>query len=208
MQPTSISKGELALLFLDLDDFKEVNDQFGHLAGDQVLCVVADRLRESIPRIGFAARWGGDEFIVVLPGMGKRVEQVRLLAEQLRAALSLPIRLEEGVVRTGCSIGIALAPKHGRTPESLEISADHAVYAAKSDGNDRVRVFDIDLAEKAGRQHQIAQRALPACAFRPRARLEIAYQPIVDVADGNGAAATSRSLARWRHPKWGAVSPG
>ena len=108
MRDTDYS-GELALLFLDLDDFKEVNDQFGHLAGDQVLCVVADRLRETLPRIGFAARWGGDEFIVVLPGMGRRVEQVRIIAEQVRAALCLPIRLEKGVVRIGCSIGIGRA---------------------------------------------------------------------------------------------------
>jgi diguanylate cyclase (GGDEF)-like protein len=195
--------GELALLFLDLDDFKEVNDQFGHLAGDQVLCVVADRLRETLPRIGFAARWGGDEFIVVLPGMGRRVEQVRIIAEQVRAALCLPIRLDKGVVRIGCSIGIAIAPDHGRTPEALVISADHAVYAAKSDGNDRVRVFDIELAKKAGRQHQIAQ-GLPAAL--DLGQLEVVYQPIVSAETGQ--ATHVESLARWFHPKWGAVSPG
>ncbi|HEY4067535.1 MAG TPA: EAL domain-containing protein [Burkholderiaceae bacterium] len=197
------SGGELALLFLDLDDFKEVNDQFGHLAGDQVLCVVSDRLRETLPRIGFAARWGGDEFIVVLPGMGRRVEQVRIIAEQVRAALCLPIRLDKGVVRIGCSIGIAIAPEHGRTPEALVISADHAVYAAKSGGNDRVRVFDIALAKKAGRQHQIAQ-GLPAAL--DLGQIEVAYQPIVSAE--TGSATHVESLARWTHPKWGAVSPG
>jgi diguanylate cyclase (GGDEF)-like protein len=195
--------GELALLFLDLDDFKEVNDQFGHLAGDSVLCVVADRLRETLPRIGFAARWGGDEFIVVLPGMGRRLEQVRVIAEQVRAALCLPIRLDKGVVRIGCSIGIAIAPEHGRTPEALVISADHAVYAAKSNGNERVRIFDIALAKKAGRQHQIAQ-GLPAAL--DLGQLEVAYQPIVSAA--TGMATHAEALARWFHPKWGAVSPG
>jgi diguanylate cyclase len=194
--------GELALLFLDLDDFKEVNDQFGHMAGDAVLCIVAERLRETLPRIGFAARWGGDEFIVVLPGMGRKIEPVRLIAEQVRAALCLPIRHEKGIVRIGCSIGIAVAPEHGRTPEALVISADHAVYAAKSDGNGRVRVFDVDLAKKAGRQHQIAQ-GLPAAL--DLGQLEVVYQPIVSSVDG--AATHVEALTRWFHPTWGAVSP-
>jgi diguanylate cyclase (GGDEF)-like protein len=194
--------GELALLFLDLDEFKEVNDQHGHLAGDAVLRVVAERLRESLPRAGFAARWGGDEFIVVLPGLG-RIEQVRMVAEKLRAELCVPIRLEDGTLRVGCSIGIALAPYHGRTPEALIIAADHAVYAAKTEGRDRVRVFDVALAKKAQRQHQIAQ-ALPGALERNQ--LEIAYQPIVSAVDGT--ATHVEALARWRHPHWGAVSPG
>ena len=169
------SRAELALLFLDLDEFKEVNDQHGHLAGDAVLRVVAERLRESLPRAGFAARWGGDEFIVVLPGLG-RIEQVRMVAEKLRAELCVPIRLEDGTVRVGCSIGIALAPYHGRSPETLIIAADQAVYAAKTEGRDRVRVFDVAMAKKAQRQHQIAQ-ALPGALERNQ--LTIAYQPIV-----------------------------
>ena len=195
-------RGELALLFLDLDEFKEVNDQNGHLAGDQVLRVVADRLRESLPRTGFAARWGGDEFIVVLPGMGK-VDQVRMQAEKIRAELCTPIRMEEGLLRVGCSIGIALAPYHGRTPEALVLAADQAVYAAKTEGTDRVRVFDLAMAKKAQRQHQIAQ-ALPAAVEGQQ--FEVAYQPIVSALDGTPSHV--EALARWRHPKWGAVSPG
>ncbi len=196
------NKGELALLFLDLDEFKEVNDQHGHLAGDAVLRVVAERLRESLPRAGFAARWGGDEFIVVLPGLG-RIEQVRMVAEKLRAELCVPIRLEDGTLRVGCSIGIALAPYHGRSPEALIIAADHAVYAAKTEGRDRVRVFDVQLAKKAQRQHQIAQ-ALPGAL--ERGQLEINYQPIVSAIDGS--ASHVEALARWPHPSWGHVSPG
>ena len=196
------SKEHLALLFLDLDDFKEVNDQHGHLTGDSVLRLVADRLRESLPRSAFAARWGGDEFIVVLPGMG-RVEQIRQVAETIRSELRVPIRLDDGLVRVGCSIGIALAPYHGRTPEALIIAADHAVYAAKTESTDRVRVFDIALAKKAKRQHQIAQ-ALPAA--QELGQLEVAYQPIV--AADSSVATHVEALARWTHPRWGAVSPG
>jgi diguanylate cyclase (GGDEF)-like protein len=193
---------ELALLFLDLDKFKEINDQLGHLAGDAVLRVVAERLRECLPRSAFPARWGGDEFIVVLPGLG-RIEHVRMVAEKVRAELLVPIRLEDGTVRVGCSVGIALAPYHGQTPEALIIAADQAVYAAKTEDKDRVRVFDIAMAKKAQRQHQIAQ-ALPGALERNQ--LAVAYQPIVNALDGT--ASHVEALARWPHPTWGPVSPG
>jgi diguanylate cyclase (GGDEF)-like protein len=194
-------EGELALLFLDLDKFKDINDQHGHLAGDNVLKVVAERLRECLPRSAFAARWGGDEFIVVLPGLG-RVEQVRMVAEKICQELCVPIRLEIGTVRVGCSVGVALAPYHGRTPETLIIAADQAVYAAKVEKKDRVRVFDVVMAKKAQRQHQIAQ-ALPGALERNQ--LAVFYQPIVNAADGSTSHV--EALARWPHPSWGPVSP-
>ena len=196
------SKGHLALLFLDLDHFKEVNDLMGHVAGDTVLRVAAERLRESIPRGAFAARWGGDEFVVVLPALQRAEQQSTVVAEQLRAALSIPVNLQERVVRIGCSIGVALAPMHGSTPEALIIAADHAVYSAKSEGSGRVRLFDTRLAEQTGRQNKVAQ-ALPAAV--ELGQLQVAYQPIVSAADGS--ATHVEALARWRHPQWGAVSP-
>ena len=195
------NENELALLFLDLDKFKDINDQHGHLAGDNVLKVVAERLRECLPRSAFSARWGGDEFIVVLPGLG-RVEQVRMVAEKICQELSVPIRLEAGTVRVGCSVGIALAPYHGRTPETLIIAADQAVYAAKVERKDRVRVFDVVMAKKAQRQHQIAQ-ALPGALERNQ--LAVYYQPIVNALDGSTSHV--EALARWPHPTWGPVSP-
>jgi diguanylate cyclase (GGDEF)-like protein len=191
----------LALLFLDLDHFKEVNDLMGHLAGDAVLCAVAERLRETIPRGAFAARWGGDEFVVVLPGL-RRAAQVTVVAEQLRAALSEPVRLQERVARIGCSIGIAMSPEHGTTPEALVIAADQAVYSAKAEGSGRVRMFDQALAEQTGRQHLIAQ-ALPAAV--ELGQLQVVYQPIVSAAGGD--ATHVEALARWRHPQWGVVAP-
>ncbi len=194
-------KPQLALLFLDLDHFKEVNDVMGHVAGDAVLRIAAERLRETMPRGAFAARWGGDEFVVVLPGI-RRAEQAQMVAEQLRAALSVPVQLEQRVARIGCSIGVALAPHHGTTPEALIIAADHAVYSAKSEGSGRVRLFDAALAELASRQHELAQ-ALPAAL--ELGQLQVAYQPIVSSLDGR--ATHVESLARWRHPVWGAVSP-
>jgi diguanylate cyclase (GGDEF)-like protein len=194
-------KPQLALLFLDLDHFKEVNDVMGHMAGDAVLRIAAERLRETMPRGAFAARWGGDEFVVVLPGI-RRAEQAQMVAEQLRAALSVPVQLEQRVARIGCSIGVALAPQHGTSPEALIIAADHAVYSAKSEGSGRVRLFDAALAELASRQHELAQ-ALPAAL--ELGQLQVAYQPIVSSLDGR--ATHVESLARWRHPVWGAVSP-
>lgn len=196
------STGQLALLFLDLDHFKEVNDLMGHLAGDAVLKVAAERIRETIPRHAFAARWGGDEFVVVLPNLQRPEAQSKVIAEQVRAALSVPVRLEERVVRIGCSIGVALAPAHGNTPEALVIAADQAVYSAKSEGNGIVRMYDSKLAEEAGRQNRIAQ-ALPSAV--ELGQLAVAYQPIVD---HDGVATHVEALARWWHPQWGAVSPG
>ncbi len=191
----------LALLFLDLDHFKEVNDLMGHLAGDSVLKVVAERLRENMPRGAFAARWGGDEFVVLLPGT-RRADQAKRVAEHLRVALSVPVQLEERVARIGCCVGIALAPQHGSTPEALIIAADHAVYAAKAEGSGKVRLFDARLAEAAERQHEIAQ-ALPEAV--ELGQLSVAYQPIVSAEDGE--ATHVEALSRWRHPHWGAVSP-
>jgi diguanylate cyclase (GGDEF)-like protein len=197
----SLDEPAMALLFLDLDHFKEVNDLMGHLAGDSVLKVVADRLRESMPRGAFAARWGGDEFVVVLPGT-RRPEHATRVAEQLRASLSLPVQLQERVARIGCCVGIAMAPAHGSTPEALIIAADHAVYSAKAEGAGRVRVFDTSLAEMAGRQHEIAQ-ALPEAV--ELGQLAVAYQPIVSATTGE--ATHVEALTRWKHPQWGAVSP-
>jgi diguanylate cyclase (GGDEF)-like protein len=196
----------LALLFVDLDHFKEVNDLIGHLSGDAVLKVAAERLRETIPRGAFAARWGGDEFVVLLPGLpsstARAEQQAKVVAEQIRAALSVPVRLEGHSVRIGCCVGIALAPDHGRTAEALVIAADQAVYSAKAEGSGRVRLYDAKLAEKASRHHRIAQ-ALPAAL--DLGQLAVAYQPIVS-ADGEPSHA--EALARWWHPQWGAVSPG
>jgi predicted signal transduction protein with EAL and GGDEF domain len=132
-----------------------------------------------------------------------RVEQIRQVAETVRSELRVPIRFDDGLVRVGCSIGIAIAPYHGRTPEALIIAADHAVYAAKTESTDRVRVFDVALAEKAKRQHQIAQ-ALPAA--QDLGQFEVAYQPIVSA--DSLVATHVEALARWQHPRWGAVSPG
>lgn len=199
--PGHATEPAMALLFLDLDHFKEVNDLMGHLAGDSVLKVVAERLRENMPRGAFAARWGGDEFVVLLPGT-RRPEHATRVAEQLRAALSVPVQLEERVARIGCCVGIALAPQHGSTPEALIIAADHAVYSAKSEGAGRVRLFDSSLAEAAGRQHEIAQ-ALPVAV--ELGQLSVAYQPIVSAETGE--ATHVEALTRWKHPQWGSVSP-
>ena len=197
------SRKHLALLFLDLEHIKEVNDLMGHAAGDTVLRVTAERLRVCMPRGAFAARWGGDEFVVVLPGLKHSGQQAHVVAEQMRAALSHSVPLNDRLVRVGCSIGIALAPQHGGSPESLLLAASHAVRAAKAKGTGRVRVYDATLAEQAGRQHELAQ-ALPVAV--EMGQLQVAYQPIVSSVDDHTSHV--EALVRWRHPQWGAVSPG
>jgi diguanylate cyclase (GGDEF)-like protein len=193
----------LALLFLDLEHIKEVNDLMGHAAGDAVLRTSAERLRVCMPRGSFAARWGGDEFVVVLPALKDGGQQAQVVAEQIRAALSHPVALQERLVRVGCCIGIALAPLHGTSAEALLLAASHAVRAAKAKGSGRVRTYDASLAEQTGRQHELAQ-ALPTAV--EMGQLQVVYQPIVSSVDDQPSHV--EALVRWRHPQWGAVSPG
>ena len=197
------SRKHLAMLFLDLEHIKEVNDLMGHSAGDSVLRITAERLRVCVPRGSFAARWGGDEFVVVLPGLKNSDQHAHVVAEQIRAALSHPVPLDERQVRVGCSIGIALAPQHGSSPEALLLAASHAVRSAKAKGAGRVRVYDASLAAAAGRQHELAQ-ALPVAV--ELGQLQVAYQPIVSSIDDSPSHV--EALVRWRHPQWGNVSPG
>ena len=192
-----------ALLFLDMEHIKEVNDLMGHAAGDTVLRVTAERLRECMPRGSFAARWGGDEFVVVLPGLKNVGPQAQVVAEQMRAALSHAVPVNDRLLRLGCSIGIALAPQHGSSPEALLLAASHAVRAAKVAGAGRVRIYDASLADAAGRQHELAQ-ALPVAV--EMGQLQVAYQPIVSSVDDSTSHV--EALVRWRHPQWGSVSPG
>ncbi len=134
-------KNIVAVLFFDLNGFKNINDAYGHATGDRILQATADRARSCLRASDTIARIGGDEFLVILPGVGS-VDDATLTANKLVAAISAPVGSEESELTVGASIGIALAPEHGMRAEDLVNAADHAMYAAKKAGNNQIRVAE------------------------------------------------------------------
>jgi diguanylate cyclase (GGDEF)-like protein/PAS domain S-box-containing protein len=191
----------LAVLFLDLDDFKAVNDRLGHMCGDELLVAVADRLRRSLREADTAARMGGDEFAMLLedPTNGNAPTQI---AERILEALRDPFQVQAQEVRTHGSIGIALHAGPGQTADELLRHADVAMYAAKSQGKNRLTVFQPGLHHATIDRHQL--RADMHGAFEG-GQFSIVYQPIV-VLEG-GAVTGAEALLRWRHPTRGQVGP-
>ncbi|HEX6036760.1 putative bifunctional diguanylate cyclase/phosphodiesterase, partial [Longimicrobium sp.] len=194
------SGGTLAVLFLDLDGFKVVNDSLGHATGDRLLDAVARRLEGCLRPADTVARLGGDEFSVLLEDLRDAAE-ARAVAERVHDALREPFPLDGRPVFTTASIGIAVGGA-GATPESLLRDADTAMYRAKSGGRARCEVFDPTMHTTA-----VARLALETDlrAALDREEFELAYQPVVSLADGRITG--FEALARWRHPERGLLSP-
>ncbi len=192
---------DAVVLFLDLDDFKFVNDSFGHAAGDGLLVAVADRVTRSIRADDVAARLGGDEFAILLgprAGLGRAAD----VANRIIAALQAPFAVQGEDIVVGCSIGIASARAGiGRRDELLR-NADVAMYTAKAAGKRRVAIFDPTMHAAI-----VARQALSADLSRSlgRGELAVAYQPIVELSSGRIVAV--EALVRWRHPVRGLVPP-
>jgi diguanylate cyclase (GGDEF)-like protein/PAS domain S-box-containing protein len=191
----------LALLLLDLDGFKDVNDSLGHPAGDELLGRAGERLRGAMPDAALLARLGGDEFALLVEGAGE-ADAVRLAARAVER-LAAPVRLRAGEVAVGTSIGIALAPRDGTTPEQLLRHADLALYAAKDGGRGRFAMFRPAMSERMREKTKLA-RDLRA-ALDEAGQLELAYQPQVALASGRVVG--FEALLRWRHPERGPIPP-
>jgi diguanylate cyclase (GGDEF)-like protein len=191
----------LAVLFLDLDKFKEVNDVLGHMAGDRVLQVVAQRLRQYALAGVELARWGGDEFVVALPAL-RNMDQAVDLAGLFSKCLSDPIQIETGVVRIDATIGIAIFPDHGRTEEDLIRAADVAMYAGKEERRSKIRFFDPPLGRRLMERH-VLERALRDAVDAET--LSVVFQPIVSAT--SGACEILEALVRWDHPQRGPIPP-
>jgi diguanylate cyclase (GGDEF)-like protein/PAS domain S-box-containing protein len=191
-----------AVLFIDLDRFKLINDSSGHVAGDAVLVETARRLAGLIGPRDLAARLGGDEFAALIAAPASR-EAVIAIGERLIAALSAPIRYGMRAVDVGASIGIALGGQHGTSGDDLLRAADLALYEAKTNGRGRVAVYSTDLLRgQADRQAmEIALRAALS-----NGEFELFYQPFVDLA--SRAIVGFEALLRWNHPQRGLVEPG
>ncbi|MDB5662574.1 MAG: hypothetical protein JWM38_2711 [Sphingomonas bacterium] len=190
-----------ALLFLDLDGFKPVNDTFGHPIGDAVLRTVGERLSAAVAERGVVGRVGGDEFAAVLHD-GRDRAAVAALGDALIAAVSAPYRHDKGEVRIGLSIGVAFAPDDGTTVEELLLKADLALYTAKSQGRGRCREFEPEMQRIANMRADLEQALRQALQMD---QLSLHYQPVLD--SRSQAILGFEALLRWDHPDHGSIPP-
>ncbi|MBL0892699.1 MAG: EAL domain-containing protein, partial [Gemmatimonadaceae bacterium] len=193
----------VAVLFLDLDDFKGINDSLGHEAGDALLRTVADRLRSVVRVHDTVARFGGDEFAILVEQIAGEAEAMEVV-ERLRTALRPTIELERRVVNVSASIGVAF-PAPGDDVDTVLRNADVAMYEAKDAGKARHAVFQPAMFEAIVERMALV-RDLRAAVSNPAAYgLELAFQPIVCLQ--SGAVRSLEALLRWSHPTRGRISP-
>lgn len=196
----------IALLFVDLDQFKSVNDRFGHPAGDALLVFAADRLRGCIRADDTVARLGGDEFTVILTDIKTR-ERALSAAEQVSTKvlqeLTQPFSLGAHKAHISASVGIAIYPDDGEKVDELLINADRAMLEIKNQGKNNFRFHSNDLNERAKRHLRIESELRDALE---RDQLTLHYQPQWDMRDGRLAGI--EALVRWQHPKDGLIQPG
>jgi diguanylate cyclase (GGDEF)-like protein/PAS domain S-box-containing protein len=198
----SRADAEVAVVLLDIDNFKLVNDSLGHSAGDELLIQIAPRLQGALRPSDTIARFGGDEFVVLLEQVGDGRAATRV-AERLVAALDVPFGLTGGEHFAKASIGIAIADGAESTPTSLVRDADAAMYEAKASRRGAFELFDREMRQRTVQRLSLEndlRRALE------RDELRLVYQPIVSLADGS--IDSVEALLRWQHPSRGLVSPG
>jgi len=193
--------GGVAVLFVDLDRFKLINDSFGHAAGDRLLCDVAERLRRALRPADTIARFGGDELTVLCEDLDGEAG-ARAVAQRIAELFDEPFLVEDGEAFLQASVGIALAGD-GAAPEDLIRDADAAMYRAKDRGRARVEVFDEAMRRDA-RERVATESALRRAIERDELRIHL--QPVVRF--GDEAIMAFEALVRWEHPQRGLVSPG
>jgi diguanylate cyclase (GGDEF)-like protein/PAS domain S-box-containing protein len=194
------SKKNLAVLFIDLDHFKKVNDSFGHPAGDKLLVEVATRLKQKCINMDICGRLSGDEFLFVI--VGKKVNELNNFIEDLRLSISQPLDIDGSKVTPSASIGVSIFPEDGHDIGTLIHRADMAMYQAKIAGKGRFSFFSHELDKLALERQELEMELEKAISNN---ELELHYQPQIQMKTGklNGVEA----LARWNHPKFGPVSP-
>jgi diguanylate cyclase (GGDEF)-like protein len=190
-----------ALLFVDLDQFKQVNDTLGHPCGDQLLCAVAERLRAMLRPEDFVARFGGDEFVVFQQNIESN-EEAASLARRIVDHLSERYKIDNHLVEIGASIGIAMTSPEGISADTLLKNADMALYRAKADGRGTFCFFREEMAQTVEARRTLELDLRKALANE---EFELFYQPLVNLKSGR--IATCEALLRWNHPVRGTVSP-
>ncbi|MDH0238312.1 EAL domain-containing protein [Aeromonas caviae] len=191
----------LALLFIDLDGFKLINDNLGHSAGDLLLKLSADRIRHCLRPGDIAIRLGADEFLVLLPAI-RETQDLQGLIEGLQRRLHDPADIGQEWVRLSASIGISLYPEHGQTPDSLISAADNAMHEAKRRGRNGYLFHSPDMTAQTRERMLLEQGLLKAIEQQ---EFRLLYQPMTDLADGHLSGL--EALIRWQHPSLGMISP-
>ena len=193
---------ELAVMFIDLDRFKLVNDTLGHVKGDELLQQAAGRLKECLRRGDTLARQGGDEFTIVLPELRDR-DDARMVADKFLEVLQEPFDLDGHAVHISASIGIAVYPEHGESIDELLRHADIAMYQIKGQGKNGHAFYDPSMQDVSHQKIALEQSLRRALEHN---ELEMYYQPQIDAISGRIVGA--EALMRWNHPTRGIVSPG
>ncbi|MGZ8982797.1 MAG: bifunctional diguanylate cyclase/phosphodiesterase [Methylotenera sp.] len=194
------NNGKLAVMFLDLDHFKDINDTLGHSVGDALLVELANRLQLTLREEDTVSRLGGDEFILMLPGTDAR--GAAHVSQKLLNIIAEPYRIEPYELTVTGSIGIALYPDDGADLETLSRNADAAMYRAKREGRNGYRFFTTEMQERSSRNLQLVNALRHAL---DRNQLEVHYQPQFSLREGRIVGA--EALLRWQHPELGSVSP-
>ena len=191
----------VGVLFIDMDGFKSVNDSHGHLSGDRLLRLTARRLLRRCPAAATVTRYGGDEFVVVLPSLADE-DDAAALAHRLCQAVMQPLRLNGRRLSLSCSIGVAIGPRDAHTPDELVRCADRAMLVAKASGRNQVCQLDAGGQERLDRRGRLRRELGQAITG---GRLTAAYQPVWHLREQRLAGV--ELLARWHDPELGAVSP-
>ena len=189
------------VIFIDLDGFKSINDEFGHESGDVLLKQISESYKKIVRQTDTIARIGGDEFVILMTDISESNALI-IKVEQFIAATSAPVNLDGRIASVSASIGIALYPDHGSDTETLLDHADQAMYQAKNGGKNTFRFFSEDINRRANRKRELQEnlkKALPDNEFT------VFYQPIVDVK--TGAPASAEALLRWQNATLGEVGP-
>lgn len=194
--------GHCALLYGDLDRFKFVNDTLGHTVGDLVLKIVAERLTGALGSNVFVARFGGDEFVIILTGKDAEPASCDALALLAIQVVSEPIQVERRHVNIGITFGLSRAPDDGVTADDLLRNADLALFRAKAEKPGTFLAYDPSMCNAAAEQQRLELDLRQALA---RNEFELNYQPVIALADGRPSGA--EALLRWRHPERGVISP-
>ncbi|MFQ2706114.1 EAL domain-containing protein [Aeromonas caviae] len=201
IETARVNRHVLALLFIDLDGFKLINDNLGHSAGDLLLKLSADRIRHCLRPGDIAIRLGADEFLVLLPTIRDTRDLLGLI-EGLQRRLHDPADIAQERVRLSASIGVSLYPEHGQTPDSLISAADNAMHEAKRRGRNGYLFHSPDMTAQTRERMLLEQGLLKAIEQQ---EFRLLYQPMTDLADGHLSGL--EALIRWQHPSLGMISP-